>query len=168
MDWAKSVPCGAAALLLLGGCVSGTPRRYTPIVQPPAVDQAAFERDFAACSTAVAEGERDFSHSKGAVVVGAVGSVAAAQTLGSAAAATAVGGSTALAATGVGLVLLIPFATYTLSKSRRQRNEREIQDAMTACLAQSGHTVASWTRVSRRDAASLTAVTPTRQARPSR
>lgn len=167
MDWAKSVPRGAAALLL-GGCVSGTPRSYTPVVQPPVVDQVAFEREFAACSAAVAEGERDFTHSKSAVVVGTVGGVAAVQTLGGAAAATAVGGSTALAATGLGLVLLVPFATYTLSKSRRQRNERDIQEAMTACLAQTGHSVASWTRVSRKDAASLTAVTPTQQVRRSR
>jgi hypothetical protein len=48
-----------------------------------------------------------------------------------------------------------------LSSARRRRNERDIQEAMTACLGQKGHTVADWTRLARRDATSLALVTPT-------
>ncbi len=153
----------AAIALLLGGCVSTTPRPYTPVVQPPAENQAAFERDFAIRSTAVARGERNFGHSTGAVVVGTVGGAAGVHILGGVAAAASVGGSGVLGATGVGLLLLVPVATYNLSKSRRDRNEREIQTAMTACLAQRGYSVVSWTRTSPENAASLANVTPTHQ-----
>ena len=98
------------------------------------------------------------------MVAGAVGTVAAVDVLAGAAAFTTVGGSTALAATGVGLLVLVPVATYTMSSARRRRNEREIQSAMTECLAQRGHTVASWERLSRAEAASVSVVTPTQRA----
>lgn len=152
-----------ATALMLGGCVSSNPRAYAPIVQPLPNDQAAFEADFSACASAVAAGERNFRSSGSAVAVGAVGTVATVQVLGGVASAAAVGGSAALVATGVGLIVAVPLATYALSSSRRAKNEREVQSAMTECLAQRGHTIASWTRVSRGDATTLT-VTPTRPA----
>jgi hypothetical protein len=133
-------------------------------LQPPPADQVAFERDFAACANAVAAGERQFQSSTGAVVAGAVGTVAAVDVLAGAAAFTTVGGSSALAATGVGLLVLVPVATYTMSSARRRRNEREIQNAMTECLAQRGHTVSGWERLSRTEAASVSVVTPTQRA----
>lgn len=162
MSWVNVSPVGAiAAALILSGCVSGTPRPYAPILQPPPADQVAFERDFTVCAEAVAAGERNFEGSTSAVVVGAVGGVAAVEVLSGAAAATAVGGSAGLAVTGVGLLVVVPLTTYALSSARRRRNERDIQEAMTACLGQKGHTVADWTRLARRDATSLALVTPT-------
>lgn len=153
-----------SAAAILGGCVSSNPRPYAPIAQPPPNDQVVFEGDFSACASAVAAGERNFGSSGSAVAVGAVGTVVTVQVLGGAASATAVGGSATLAATGVGLIIAVPMATYALSSSRRARNEREVQSAMTECLAQRGHTIVSWTRISRGGAATLMA-TPTRRTR---
>ncbi len=146
---------------MVAGCVSTNPRPYTPVVQPPPIDQAAFEVDFSTCASAVAAGARNFRRSGGAVAVGAVGTVGGVQVLG--AAALGVTGTT-LAATGIGLAVAVPMATYGLTRARRARNEREVQNAMTECLAERGHTIASWTRVSRGDATTLT-VTPTRRER---
>jgi hypothetical protein len=153
-----------AAVLLMSGCVSARPRPYTPVVQPPPFDQAAFERAFASCASAVSAGERNFGQSTSAAVVGAAGTVATVEVLGGAAAATTVGGGGALAATGVGLLVLVPLTTYALSSARRRKNEREVQTAMTSCLAPQGYIVTSWNRLSQREAAVLTVVTPTRAA----
>jgi hypothetical protein len=156
--------CALAASVALSGCVSARPRPYTPVLKPPAQDQAAFEREFNACATDVAAGKRNFQRGPAPLVAAGVGGVAATSVLsGAAAGATTVGATGGLAATGVGIILLIPVATYTLSSKRRQKNEREIQKAMNACLAQSGHAVSGWTRLSHRDVAALT--TPTRAAK---
>lgn len=149
------------ASLVLSGCVSATPRPYSPVVQPPPVDQGAFGREFSACGSEVAAGRRNFGQSPSAAVVGAVGTVAAVQVLSGVGATAAVGGGATLAATGVGLIVLVPIATYRLSSARRRRNETAIQEAMTACLAERGYTVTSWVRMSRQDALASAIVTPT-------
>ena len=156
------LPVLLATTSILSGCVSTNPRPYAPIVEPPPNDQAVFQADFSLCASAVAAGRQNFRRSGGAVAVGVVGGVGVVQVAG--AAALGAGGTT-LAATGVGLVVVVPLATYGLTSARRAKNEREIQNAMTECLAERGHTVASWTRVSRGDT-TLT-VTPTRRARAS-
>jgi len=168
MDGARAL---TAALLVgafaLSGCVSATPRSYAPLVRPPPVDAAAFERDFAACASTVAMEKRNFGQSGKAVVAGAVGGAAAVPILGGAAAASQFGNAgTALAASGLGLVMLVPAMTYSLSASRRRRNEQAIQQAMTACLAQNGHTVAAWSLVPRGSAAPTTTLTPTQPGPP--
>lgn len=151
---------------MLSGCVSATPRAYSPVMQPPPADRAKFEREFADCSSAVAAGRRSFGQSGSAIAVGGVGGVAAVPVVGAAASAASLGGAfpTAMAASGVALVMLVPLMTYSLSSARRTRNEQEIQGAMTACLAQNGQTVSAWSRVTPRDAASMTTLTPTRPA----
>jgi hypothetical protein len=155
--------CALTASVALSGCVSARPRPYSPVLKPAPQDQAAFERDFGACATDVAAGKRNFRAGPAPFVAAGVGGAAATSVLGGAAAgATTVGAAGGLAATGVGIVLLIPVATYKLSSDRRKKNEREIQKAMNACLAQSGHAVSGWTRLSHKDTAALT--TPTRPA----
>jgi hypothetical protein len=156
------------AASVLSGCVSATPRPYAPVVRPPPADSVTFEREFDACAAAVGAGKRNFRQSGGAIAVGGVGGVAAVQVLSAAAAAGSLGASatTALAASGVGLVMVVPLMTYSLSSSRRRHNEQEIQKAMTECLAPSGYTVTTWTLIPRRDAASAPTLTPTRPTAP--
>ena len=160
----RALVCALAASVALSGCVSATPRPYAPVLKPPSPDQAAFERDFNGCATEDAAGKRNFQGGLAPLVAAGVGGVAATSVLsGAAAGATTVGAGAGLAATGVGIILLIPVATYTLSSRRRKKNEHEIQKAMNECLAQRGHAVSGWTRLSRREAAAMTTqTTPTR------
>jgi hypothetical protein len=152
-----------AVSMALSGCVSARPRPYAPVLKPPAQDQALFERDFTTCSTEVAAGKRNFQGGPAPLVAAGVGGVAATSVLsGAAAGATTVGAGAGLAATGVGILLLVPVATYTLSSGRRKKNEREVQKAMSACLALNGHAVSGWKRPSGPESAAITTRTPTR------
>lgn len=155
--------------LVLTGCVSTAPRAYAPIISPPPADRTAFEGELSACASEVASGQRDFKPSAAAVAAGGVGGAAAVPVLGGAVAATSAGGGayTALAASAVGLVLLVPVMTYSLSASRRGKNEQAVQQAMTKCLARSGRTVSGWTLVPRQPIASAESLTSKTPASPS-
>lgn len=161
----RALACALSAAVALSGCVSARPRPYTPVLSPPAGDPAAFERDFADCATATAAGKRNFQGGPAPLVAAGVGGAAGASMLsGAAAGLTTVGAGAGLAATGVGVILLVPVATYKLSSGRRKKNEREVQKAMDACLAQAGHSVSGWRRLSSRDAEAIALRTPTRPA----
>lgn len=166
LGFARSIAALVTASLVLSACVSGRPRPYAPSLSTPVSDPALYERDFGDCSSRVAAGERAFGNSPAAAAVGTVGSIAAVQTLSGVATTAAVGSSAPLALAGVGLVILVPVATYRLSSARRSRNEREVQRAMTECLAQRGYFVSGWSLVSRARARDLTTVTPTQSPAP--
>lgn len=139
----------AATALCLQGCAS-TPRAFEPRIAPPPADVAVYEAAFAQCSADVASGRRS-SFRDGRATSGfggaAIGGVAGVAAAGSAASG---GGMLAGVAAGAGLmaglIIVTPLAIYGLSRSERARKEREIQEAMTACLAEEGYVVTGWVR----------------------
>lgn len=168
MNWLRSTTARVLVLAVgLTGCVSTSPRPFMPVLQPPATDQAALEREFQACAAQVAAGEGRFGGNVTTAVVGGAGVLATGEVVGGAVLATAWGaaGAGALAATGVGMVILLPLGTLQMSRSRRAHNERDVQTAMAACMDRAGYHVASWTRVSPQDAAAGLR-TPTHHTRP--
>lgn len=160
-----ALTCCLAASVALSGCVSARPRPYAPVLAP-ATDQALLEHDFTTCATDVAADTANFRGGRAPMVAAGVGGAAATSVLsGAATGATTVGAGAGLAATGVGIIVLIPVATYALSSARRKKNERAVQTAMNACLAERGHAVVGWKRLSGRQAAVVTLRSPTRAAR---
>lgn len=136
-----------AIAAVLAGCASH-PRGFSPVMVQAPADQAAFEAAFDVCSQQVADGRRDsFRSGRGgsALVGGAIGGTAAVATTGSAVAGTGLLGAAAagpiLAATAV---VFAPVAIYGVSRVQRANKEREIRDAMTACLAEDGYQVTDW------------------------
>ena len=163
----------AAAVVILAtltGCASH-PRGFSPVMVQAPADQAMFETAFNVCSGEVAAGRREsFRSGRGGSAAGgmAVGGAAALAVGASAAAGAGAGlGGGAMAATAgglglaAGLVVLAPLAFYGISRIQRANKEREIQTAMSTCLAEEGYVIDDW-RVVRGDAAGL--ASPTRAA----
>lgn len=150
------------AALALAGCAS-TPRGFSPVMAQSPADQAAFEAAFNLCSSEVAAGRRDsFRSGRGGSAAGgmAIGGVAALATGASAASgAGMLTGVVAGAGLAVGLVVFAPLAMFGVSRVQRANKEREIKNAMTACLAEEGYVVDDW-RVPPRGATGL--ASPTR------
>lgn len=136
----------AVASLALSSC-SSKPRDFTPALQAPPADQAAYEQSYERCRTMVAQGRR--SNFGAQVASGAVGTAAG---VGAAAAATAgTYGSYAAAGAAMGAALVIMpvvgvAAAWGLAKNRRLRKEREIKQATAQCLGESGYAVSDWER----------------------
>lgn len=142
------------AALALAGCAS-TPRGFSPVMAQTPADQAAFEAAFNTCSAEVASGRREsFRSGRGGSAAGgmAIGGAAALAT-GATAAQSA--GMLAGTAAGIGLmtglILVAPLAIFGVSRIQQANKEREIKNAMTACLAEDGYVVDHW-RVPRRGA----------------
>ena len=152
------------AALALAGCAS-TPRGFAPVLTQPPADQAAFEAAFNICSAEVAAGRRNsFRSGRGGSAAGgmAIGGAAALATGASAASgAGMLAGTAAGAGLAIGLVVFAPLAIFGVSRLQRASKEREIKNAMTACLAEEGYVVDEW-RVPRRGATGL--ASPTRPA----
>ena len=141
------IAAAAAAALGLSGCAS-TPRGFTPVLAVSPADQAAYEAAFAVCSEQVAAGRREsFREGRGGSALGgaAIGGGAAIITGATAASgAGMLGGVAAGAGLAVGAVIFLPLAFWGVSRVQRANKEREIQTAMTACLAEEGYAVQEW------------------------
>jgi len=70
-------------------------------------------------------------------------------------------GTAAGAGLAIGLVVFAPLAIFGVSRIQRANKEREIKNAMTACLAEEGYVVDDW-RVPPRGVTGL--ASPTRPA----
>jgi hypothetical protein len=136
-----------AITAVLAGCASN-PRGFSPVMAQAPGDQAAFEAAFATCSQQVAEGRRDsFRAGRTGSAAGgaAIGGVAAVAYAGSAVSgAGALAGVVAGPALVLGAVVFAPVAIFGVSRVQRANKEREIRNAMTACLAEDGYHVADW------------------------
>lgn len=136
----KGGPVLGAAALILSGCVSAYPRAFTPVVEPPPADAAAFQRDFAACASEVAADESHFRHGW-RVFFGVFG------------------GGTGSGGMGAGaLPIIIPHR----DGERRDENERAVKSAMRFCLVKRGYTVTHWKLVEGAEAVSGQLLSPTR------
>lgn len=140
---------GVAIALCLQGCAS-TPRAFEPRIDSAPADVTAYEAAFAQCSDEVAAGRRSsFREGRTGSAVGgvALGATAGVVAAGSAASgAGMLGGVAAGAGLVTGFVLIAPLAIYGLSRVQRANKEREIQEAMTACLGEEGYVVTDWVR----------------------
>lgn len=136
-----------AIAVVLAGCASN-PRGFSPVMAQAPVDRPAFEAAFNVCSQQVAEGRRDsFRAGRTGSSLGgaAIGGAAAAATGASAAAGAGLLAAPAAAAgLAIGAVVFAPIAIYGVSRVQRANKEREIRNAMTACLAEDGYQVADW------------------------
>ncbi|WP_332641345.1 hypothetical protein [Brevundimonas sp.] len=142
------------AAAAMAGCASH-PRGFAPVMSQLPADQAAFETAFNVCSAEVAAGRREsFRSGRGGSAAGgmAIGGAAAIATGASAASgAGMLAGTAAGAGLAIGLVVFAPLAIIGVSYIQRANKEREIQTAMTTCLAEEGYIVDDW-RVSERGA----------------
>jgi len=152
------------AVIALAGCAS-SPRGFAPVMAQTPADQAAFEAAFNVCSAEVASGRREsFRSGRGGSAAGglAIGGAAALATGASAASgAGMLAGAAGAAGLAAGLIVLAPLAIFGVSRIQRANKEREIQTAMTTCLAEEGYIIDDW-RVPPRGATGL--ASPTRPA----
>jgi peptidoglycan/LPS O-acetylase OafA/YrhL len=143
----RNAAAAVAILATLTGCASH-PRGFSPVMMQVPTDQAAFEMAFNVCSAEVAAGRRDsFRSGRGGSAAGgmAIGGVAALATGASAASgAGMLTGVVAGAGLAIGLVVFAPLAMIGVSRVQRANKEREIKNAMTACLAEEGYVVDDW------------------------
>jgi hypothetical protein len=139
-----AVLAALTAALLLQGC-SSRPRSFNPVLHAAPTDEAAFQTAHSECTQLIAQGE-NFKSDR--VASGGAGAAAG---LATGAAGTAVasgaagwGGLAVMGAT----VALAPFAkvggAWGMAKAKKQRKERAIKEAGSACLAERGYEVADW------------------------
>lgn len=160
----RNAAAAVALIATLTGCASH-PRGFSPVMTHAPVDQAMFEVAFNVCSGEVASGRRaSFRSGRGGSAAGglAVGGVAAVATAGTAMAGTGLMASAAAAAgLTIGMAVFAPLAIYGVSRVQRANKEREIQTAMSTCLAEEGYVIDDW-RVVRDEAGGM--ASPTRAA----
>lgn len=133
----------SAAGLTLSGCVSGYPRVFTPVMNPPPADAAGFQGDFSACAAEVGANPLVYkTHSKTKMRM--VESMQA--------------GELAL--------VLWPFILLNPDGEEREANEALVKRNMTLCLQERGYTVSDWKLVKDAAGDSGRLVTPTRPIKP--
>lgn len=146
-----------ATALLLGAC-SSRPRQFVATVNPPAADEAAYQRDFATCDALARKGYKsDFkalalSTAGGTAVGFGVGVAATSIAATSAITAGGIGGiGTGLAAgvtAGTGALLIVGLPVgFGISRAIRGGREKRLKRSLSACLGEYGYTVADWSRV---------------------
>lgn len=136
--------------LSLQSC-SSKPRQFDPKLAAVPADQAAFATAHAECRQLLADGKLD---SSGRLSSGGAGAAAGGATMavGSAAAA-GVGGWGGLAvasATVVALPFVMVGGGWWMAKSKKNKKERKIQQAMAGCLTEHGFPVVGWTPSSKK------------------
>jgi hypothetical protein len=145
------------AALSLQGC-SSRPREFRPALAAAPESQSSFEAAFAECNQLMAAGKLDANGQLASAGVGAAATVATAA-VGAGAAATAGGlGGFALASA---TVVLLPFAAvggaWRMAKTRKNKKERAVQQAMAGCLITRGYPVVGWEPMSSKEAAAARA-----------
>ena len=143
----RPLPVIALAGLALAACAS-KPRAYDPTFASPPSDPAAAEAALATCRTLVAQGRRsNFANGATTAVIGAGAAYAAGATVMSGAGASLAGTAGAASAAAIAMPVVGIVAIVAVSRHKRNRREKEINGAMSDCLAEHGHSVADWRRV---------------------
>ena len=130
--------------LSLQAC-SSRPREFSPALATVPADQSSFQAAFSECRQLLADGKLD---THGHLASGGAGAAAGVTTaaVGGTAAAVA-GGWTGLAVASATIVLL-PFAAvggaWRMAKSKKNKKEKAIQQAMAGCLTERGYPVIGW------------------------
>jgi hypothetical protein len=141
----KKTTNGLTLALLVEACAGG-PRPYAPVMAQPLADTSAFQVSLETCHARIDQPNAALSGAataaEGAATTYVVGGVALA-------AGASSGGTLAAAAAAAGpaMVVALPISLYMYSRGRRARQERRIQQAMSACMAEQGYQVVEWRRV---------------------
>ncbi len=136
--------------LSLQAC-SSRPREFSPALATVPADQGSFQAAFSECRQLMADGKLN---THGQLASGGAGAAAGVTTaaVGGTAAAVA-GGWTGLAVASATIVLL-PFAAvggaWRMAKSKKNRKEKAIQQAMAGCLTERGYPVVGWEPASKK------------------
>jgi hypothetical protein len=147
----------SAMALVISGC-SSRPRHFTATINPPAADEAAYQRDFTTCDTLARKGYK--SNFKAAalstvggtaigVAAGAAATAVAVASIGTAGGLGGIGtaiGTTAAVGSGVFFVAALP-AGFGISRAIRSGREKRLKKTISSCLNEYGYTVAQWARV---------------------
>lgn len=131
--------------LFLSSC-SSRPREFVAIIQPPAADEIAYQRDFETCRTLARQGHR--SGFKAAALSGGAGVAAGAGATAIGMSAGAIGpfmGATASAAATVALPVIGIGVGWGVSRAIRSGREKKLKQAMGRCLEEYGYRVETWT-----------------------
>ena len=130
--------------LTLQAC-SSRPREFSPALATVPADQSSFQAAFSECRQLMTDGRLN---THGQLASGGAGAAVGATTaaVGGTAAAVA-GGYTGLAVASATVVLL-PFAAvagaWRMAKSKKNKKEKAIQQAMAGCLTERGYPVVGW------------------------
>ena len=142
--------CLLVPALVLSGC-SSKPREFRPTLAAPAADPSALDAAYEECRQLMVEGKLD---SSGRLASGAVGVAAGGATMAAGAAAASSAGLYGGMALASATVVLIPVAliggAFGMSRIKRGKKEKAIQEVMTGCLAERGYTVAGWTKAGKK------------------
>jgi hypothetical protein len=133
---------------IASGC-SSKPRQFIATVNPPAADEAGYQRDFATCDMLARKGYKSgFKAAALSAVSGAAGGVGGSVAIGSAAVAVGNAGFTgSLAAASVAFPIVGIAAGFGVSRAIRGGREKRLKQAITNCLGEYGYSVSEWTRV---------------------
>ncbi len=143
--------------LVPAGC-SSKPREFTPTLAAPTAgaagaDASALDAAYEECRQLLVDGKLD---SSGRLASGAAGVAAGGATMAAGAAAASSAGLYGGMALASATVVLIPVAliggAFGMSRIKRGKKEKAIQEAMTGCLAERGYTVAGWTKAGKKPA----------------
>jgi hypothetical protein len=129
--------------LATSGC-SSRPRYFTPTLNPPATDAAAFETNMATCRQLVGRGYKSNFVAQAASI--GTGTLAAGGVTGASFAATAgffesTAASTALGAAALPVGFLVGFG---VSRAIRGGREKKLKTALTDCMSEYGYAVEAW------------------------
>ncbi len=138
----------SAVALMMGGC-SSRPRQFIATVNPPAVDEAAYQRDFQTCDTLARKGYKSgFKAAALSTAGGAAGAVGGSIVVGSGAVALGSAGFTgSLAAATVAFPIVGIAAGFGVSRAIRGGREKRLKRSVSSCLGEYGYTVDTWSRV---------------------
>jgi len=142
--------CALVVAVTLPGC-SSRPREFAPRLAAPPVSAAEFDATYAECSQLLVAGKLDRN---GRVGSGAAGAAAGGALAVAGGAAASSAGLYAGAAVASATIVLIPFVAlggaFGMAKMKRAKKENAIKAAMTGCLKERGHEVASWEKVAKK------------------
>jgi hypothetical protein len=132
----------------LSAC-STRPREFRAVLDKPAAEQDAFEKDLFKCQIMVRRGIKgDFKTTAGQALAGgggfmAAGSIAASALSTSTSLGTAIGTSAAFASVGG------PLVGFGVSRIIRSKREKKYRASLNSCLSEYGYSVASWEKQKR-------------------
>jgi len=136
--------------LSLQAC-SSRPREFSPALATVPADQGSFQAVFSECRQLLADGKLD---THGHLASGGAGAAAGVTTAAVGGTAAAVAGGWTGVAVASATVVLLPFAAvagaWRMAKSKKNKKEKGIQQAMAGCLTGRGYPVVGWEPASKK------------------
>lgn len=130
--------------LSLQAC-SSRPREFSPALATAPTDQNNYQAAFSECRQLLADGKLD---THGHLASGGAGAAAGVTTAAVGGTAAAVAGGWTGVAVASATVVLLPFAAvagaWRMAKTKKNKKEKAIQQAMAGCLTGRGYPVIGW------------------------